>query len=38
MFYGWKLASLGLIGNFILQGSIIFMMNAFIDPLTAERG
>ncbi len=38
MFYGWKLACLGLIGNFILQGSIIFMMNAFIDPLTVDRG
>ncbi len=38
MFYGWKLTILCLVGNFILQGSIIFMMNAFIDPLTVERG
>ncbi len=38
MFYGWKLAILGLVGNFVLQGSIIFMMNAFIDPLGIERG
>ncbi len=38
MFYGWKLAILALVGNFVLQGSIIFMMNAFIDPLTVERG
>ncbi len=38
MFYGWRLAILCLLGNFLLQGSIIFMMNAFLDPLTLERG
>ncbi len=38
MFYGWKLCILTSIGNFILQGSIIFMMNAFMEPMTDLHG
>ena len=34
MFYGWKLSALGTAGNFLLQGSIIYVMNAFLTPLT----
>lgn len=38
MFYGWKLCFLSMIGNFLLQGSILYMMNAFVDPLCALHG
>lgn len=38
MFHGWKLSLLGSGGNFLLQGGIIYMMNAFIEPLTATLG
>lgn len=38
MFYGWKLCIITFMGNFLLQGSIIYMMNAFIDPLTLLHG
>lgn len=38
MFYGWKLALLGSSGNFLLQGSTVYIMNAFIDPLNSLYG
>ena len=38
MFYGWKLCLITLMGNFLLQGSLVYMMNAFIDPLTDAHG
>lgn len=38
MFYGWKITLLGSAGNFLLQGSTIYIMNAFIEPLNALYG
>ena len=38
MFYGWKLSALGTAGNFLIQGSIIYVMNAFLTPLTVLHG
>lgn len=38
MFYGWKLCGLTSMGNFLLQGSIIYVMNAFTEPLNALYG
>ena len=38
MFYGWKLATLGSSGNLLLQGSIFYVMNAFIEPLVELHG
>ena len=38
MFYGWKLCFVTLMGNLLLQGSLVYMMNAFIDPLTVAHG
>ena len=38
MFYGWKLAGLGLIGNLMIQGGAIYIMNAFMEPLEAMHG
>lgn len=33
MFYGWKLATIGSLGNLLLQGSVFYVMNAFVEPL-----
>ncbi len=38
MFYGWKICLLTTLGNFVLQGSVIFMMNAFMEPMSALHG
>ena len=38
MFYGWKLSALTLGGNFMLQGSAIYCMNAFMEPLCEVNG
>jgi len=38
MFYGWKLASIGSFGNFMLQGSALYAMNAFMEPLADLHG
>lgn len=38
MFYGWKLAALTLGCNFMLQGSALYCMNAFMEPLCAVNG
>lgn len=38
MFYGWKITALGSAGNFLLQGSTIYIMNAFIEPLNKLYG
>lgn len=38
MFYGWKITLLGSAGNFLLQGSTIYIMNAFIEPLNTLYG
>lgn len=37
MFHGWKLSLLGSGGNFLLHGGLIYMMNAFTEPLAAAR-
>ncbi|MDR1777878.1 MAG: MFS transporter [Desulfovibrio sp.] len=33
MFYGWKIGLISLGGNFLLQGYVIYIMNAFMEPL-----
>lgn len=33
VFYGWKLATIGSLGNLLLQGSVFYVMNAFVEPL-----
>ncbi len=38
MFYGWKLCFVTFAGNFLLQGSVVYIMNAFLDPLTVANG
>lgn len=38
MFYGWKISSLCLAGNFMLQGSALYGMNAFMEPLCDAHG
>lgn len=38
MFYGWKLSGMASLGNFVLQGSLLYLMNAFLEPLTALYG
>ena len=38
MFYGWKLAALTMGGNFMLQGSAIYCLNAFMEPLCEVNG
>lgn len=38
MFYGWKITALGSAGNFLLQGSTIYIMNAFMEPLNQLYG
>lgn len=38
MFYGWKLAALGSCGNLLIQGSVFYVMNAFIEPLVELHG
>ena len=38
MFYGWKLAAIGSCGNLLLQGSVFYTMNAFIEPLVELHG
>lgn len=35
IFYGWKIGSVACMGNFFLQGSAIYIMNAFIEPLAS---
>lgn len=38
MFYGWKICTLASLGNFLLQGGVMFVINAFLEPLCALRG
>lgn len=38
MFYGWKISLLSMSGNFMLQGSVLYSMNAFMEPLCAAYG
>lgn len=38
MFYGWKISALCLGGNFMLQGSALYGMNAFMEPLCDLNG
>ena len=38
VFYGWKLATIGSCGNLLLQGSVFYTMNAFIEPLVELHG
>lgn len=38
MFYGWKLAGVGAFGNLMLQGGVLYVMNAFMEPLVAMHG
>lgn len=38
MFYGWKVSATGFIGNFMLYGGMLYIMNVFIEPLSIELG
>lgn len=38
VFYGWKIGTLCLGGNFLLQGAAIYGMNAFMEPLCEING
>ncbi|SDF16338.1 MFS transporter [Desulfovibrio legallii] len=38
MFYGWKISLLSMSGNFMLQGTVLYCMNAFMEPLCALNG
>lgn len=38
MFYGWKISLLSMGGNFMLQGSVLYCMNAFMEPLCTAYG
>lgn len=38
MFYGWRISILSMGCNFMLQGSAIYCMNAFMEPLCAQNG
>lgn len=38
VFYGWKISALSLSGNFMLQGSALYAMNAFMEPLCEAHG
>lgn len=38
MFYGWKLSWTGFLGNLLLQGGGIFIMNALMEPLSVLHG
>ncbi|MDD4700749.1 MAG: MFS transporter [Desulfovibrio sp.] len=38
MFYGWKISLLSMSGNFMLQGSVLYCMNAFMEPLCTAYG
>ena len=38
IFYGWKLSFLSLFSNFLILGSSVYLMNAFIEPFTALYG
>lgn len=38
VFYGWKISALSLAGNFMLQGSGLYCMNAFMEPLCELHG
>lgn len=38
MFYGWNLCGLSTLGNLIIQGTAIYSMNSFIEPLCSAYG
>ena len=38
VFYGWKLSLLSMYGNFMLQGTALYCMNAFMEPLCIQNG
>lgn len=38
VFYGWKLTAVGTFGNLMLQGGVFYVMNAFMEPMTAANG
>ena len=38
MFYGWKVGLVSLGGNFMLQGCVTYIMNAFMEPLCEANG
>lgn len=38
MFYGWKIGILSMGSNLMLQGSAIYCMNAFMEPLCLQNG
>lgn len=38
MYYGWNICILASLGNFLLQGGVMFVINAFIEPLCALHG
>jgi len=38
MFYGWNLCAISTLGNLIIQGTAIYSMNAFIEPLCELYG
>ena len=38
VFYGWNLSFLASFGNFMIQGSSVFLLNAFIEPFQGLYG
>jgi len=38
MFYGWRLAGFGFLGNFMIQGGGVYILNALIEPLSDLHG
>lgn len=38
VFYGWKLAGIGSFGNLMLQGGVMYVMNAFMEPMVDING
>jgi sugar phosphate permease len=38
MFHGWKICALTLSGNLMLQGSVTYVMNVFMEPLCDTMG
>lgn len=38
VFYGWKLSFLAAMGNFMITGGAVYLMNAFIEPFSGLYG
>ena len=38
MFYGWKVCSISCMGNLLVVGGVTYIMNAFMEPMSAQQG